>query len=326
MQCLVTGAAGFVGSHLVDALLAAGHTVTGLDSYYTGRKENLAHLADHPRFSMCEGDVTCPSPKLYETKWDRIYHLACPASPPHYQRDQVHTLRTSTHGVYNLLEVARQTGARFLFTSTSEIYGDPQVHPQPETYWGHVHTLGPRSCYDEGKRVGESYCFAFAHQHGTQVRIARIFNTFGPRMDPKDGRVVSNFILAALRDEPLQIYGTGAQTRSFMYVDDLVRGLIQLMESDLQCVPVNLGNPKEYTIADWAVFISQQVHSDAAPRIEYCEAAVDDPKQRKPDITRAAAHLGWEPRVAIEDGVAATIAYFRGTVAEETRAAKLHED
>ena len=322
MHCLVTGAAGFVGSNLVDALLAAGHTVIGVDNFYTGRRCNLAHLeSGAAKWRFIEADISVAG-ALNEADLgpiDRIYHLACPASPPHYQRDMVQTLLTGTHGTYNMLALAERLGARLLYTSTSEIYGDPEVHPQPETYWGNVNTLGPRSCYDEGKRVGEAYCYAFAKQRGSQVRIARIFNTFGPRMDPADGRVVSNFILAALRGEAMQIYGDGSQTRSFMYVDDLVRGLIALMESgdEVNCTPVNLGNPQEYTIRAWAEIVGRLIVEEKGVvpvPIKCIAASADDPKQRKPDIRRAKELLDWEPVVPVLEGVRKTVAYFASTL------------
>lgn len=314
MRCIVTGGAGFVGSHLVDALITAGHDVIVIDNLHTGSWNNLKHLEGYCNFSFIEADV---AEELHiEGSVDRIYHLACPASPPHYQEDMVKTLLTSTHGIYNILSLAKEKGAKVLFTSTSEIYGDPLVHPQPESYWGNVNTLGPRSCYDEGKRCAEAYCYAFVHQHNLQVRIARIFNTFGPRMNPEDGRVVSNFILAALRGEALKIYGDGKQTRSFMYVDDLVRGLMLLMESDdsMNCIPVNLGNPVEYTINSWADTIIDEVSKVTGvfenKGIHYMDAAVDDPRQRKPDISRASARLGWKPEKNVLDGVRETIRYF----------------
>jgi len=314
MRYVVTGGAGFVGSHLVDALITAGHEVVVVDNLHTGSWHNVSDLEDYCNFTFVEADVAgeidIPGPV------DRIYHLACPASPPHYQEDMVKTLLTSTHGTYNMLKLAKEKNARLLFTSTSEIYGDPLVHPQPESYWGNVNTLGPRSCYDEGKRCAEAYCYSFANQQKLQVRIARIFNTFGPRMNPEDGRVVSNFILAALRGEPLKIYGDGTQTRSFMYVDDLVRGLMLLMESDesMNCVPVNIGNPVEYTIRGWAETVIDEVNKfkgvDEDTAIECIEASVDDPKQRKPDISRAFEKLGWKPEVDVLDGVRKTIKYF----------------
>jgi UDP-glucuronate decarboxylase len=314
MRCVVTGGAGFVGSHLVDALITAGHEVIVIDNLHTGSWHNVSDLEDYCNFTFIEGDVKDDIDIPGQV--DRIYHLACPASPPHYQEDMVKTLLTSTHGTYNMLKLAKEKNARLLFTSTSEIYGDPLVHPQPESYWGNVNTLGPRSCYDEGKRCAEAYCYSFANQHNLQVRIARIFNTFGPRMNPEDGRVVSNFILAALRGEPLKIYGDGTQTRSFMYVDDLVRGLVLLMESDesMNCVPVNLGNPVEYTIRSWAETVINEVNKfkgvNENTGIECIEASVDDPKQRKPDITRAFEKLGWKPEVDVLDGVRKTIKYF----------------
>jgi UDP-glucuronate decarboxylase len=318
MRCLVTGGAGFVGSHLVDALITAGHDVLVVDNLHTGFWNNVKHLEGYCNFSFMEADV---AEELHiDGPIDRIYHLACPASPPHYQEDMVKTLLTSTHGIYNILSLAKDKGAKILFTSTSEIYGDPLVHPQPETYWGNVNTLGPRSCYDEGKRCAEAYCYAFANQHNLQVRIARIFNTFGPRMNPEDGRVVSNFILAALRGESLKIYGDGKQTRSFMYVDDLVQGLMLLMESDdsMNCVPVNIGNPVEYTIGNWAEIIIKEVNKFKSINnhvgIECIEASVDDPKQRKPDISRANEKLGWKPEVDVLQGVRQTIQYFSSFV------------
>jgi UDP-glucuronate decarboxylase len=309
MRILVSGAAGFVGSNLVDTLLEQGHSVIGVDNFYTGRPVNIAHLEHNPAFTFIEADIS--KPFSIDGPLDRIYHLACPASPPHYQRDMVQTLLTGSHGTYNMLKLAEETGARLLYTSTSEIYGDPEVHPQPETYWGNVNTVGPRSCYDEGKRVGESYCYAFS-QRGLEVRIARIFNTFGPRMDPADGRVVSNFILAALKGQPMIIYGDGTQTRSFMYVDDLVRGLLALMESNVR-VPVNLGNPQEYTIQEWAEVVGNRVAARTQTRVSvnYMEASVDDPKQRKPDITRAKELLDWEPRIPVMEGLERTITYFQ---------------
>ncbi len=306
-KVLVTGAAGFVGSHLCDQLLAQGDLVFALDNLYTGRKENLPQ---HSRLIWIPADVITPlTPEHQEIMGtvDQIYHLACPASPVHYQRDPVFTLKTSFLGTLHLLELAETWGSRILVASTSEVYGDPQVHPQPESYWGHVNPFGIRSCYDEGKRVGESLCFAF-RERGVDVRIARIFNTYGPRMTLDDGRVVSNLLVQALQGHSLTVYGTGSQTRSFCYVSDLVAGLMALMASQIRD-PVNLGNPAEFRILD----LAEQVRAliDPALPITFLPLPGDDPQRRCPDITLAKTQLGWHPQVSLGEGLSLTIADFR---------------
>jgi UDP-glucuronate decarboxylase len=304
MRVLVTGGAGFVGSHLVERLLGQGHEVTCFDNLYTGRLSNLARLTKEKALTVVFGDVCEP----YDFAVDRIYNLASPASPVHYQRDPVYTARTNLLGAMNVLELARRTGARVLQASTSEIYGDPLVHPQPETYWGNVNPIGPRSCYDESKRAAETLFADYSRFHGVDVRVARIFNTYGPRMRREDGRVVSNFIVQALRDEPLSIYGDGIQTRSFCFVSDLVEGLLRLMESDVDG-PVNIGNPAEFTMRQLATKVIALAES--ASQIEYRELPIDDPRQRQPDISIARQRLGWSPTVTLEEGLDLTIEYFR---------------
>lgn len=303
-RVLVTGGAGFVGSHLVDRLMEQGHEVVVIDNFFTGRKENVQHWIGHPNFELVTHDVVKP----FMREVDRIYHLACPASPPHYQFNPIKTIKTSVEGTLNMLGLAKRVGARVLLTSTSEVYGDPEEHPQKETYFGNVNTIGPRACYDEGKRVAETMMYAYESQENVEVRVARIFNTFGPRMHPNDGRVVSNFIIQALQKNPLYVYGNGLQTRSFQYVDDLVAGLMALMESDYS-KPVNIGNPEEYTIKDFATMIQQQVNPDSP--IEHLASTKDDPRKRKPDITLAKTKLGWSPQVSVADGLRQTIEYFR---------------
>jgi UDP-glucuronate decarboxylase len=309
-RILVTGGAGFIGSHLCERLLGAGHEVLCVDNYFTGSRSNVAHLMADPRFELLRHDVTFP---LY-VEVDQIYNLACPASPAHYQHDPVQTVKTSVHGAINVLGLAKRTGAKILQASTSEVYGDPQVHPQTEDYWGHVNPIGPRACYDEGKRCAETLFFDYHRQHGVRIKVARIFNTYGPRMRPDDGRVVSNFIVQALRGDPITIYGEGRQTRSFCYVDDLVDGLVRLMETDDAVTgPFNLGNPHEISIADLAGLVLRLTGS-AAPLVNR-PLPQDDPMQRRPDIARAAALLGWRPTVPVEDGLRRTIAYFAGIAA-----------
>ena len=309
-RVLVTGGAGFIGSHLCERLLGAGHEVLCVDNYFTGSRSNVAHLMADPRFELLRHDVTFP---LY-VEVDEIYNLACPASPVHYQHDPVQTVKTSVHGAINVLGLAKRTGAKILQASTSEVYGDPQVHPQTEDYWGHVNPIGPRACYDEGKRCAETLFFDYHRQQGVRIKVARIFNTYGPRMRPDDGRVVSNFIVQALRGDPITIYGEGRQTRSFCYVDDLVDGLIRLMETDDAVTgPVNLGNPHEISIADLAERVLRLTGS-AAPLVNR-PLPQDDPMQRRPDVARAEALLGWRPTVPFEEGLRRTIAYFAGTVA-----------
>jgi UDP-glucuronate decarboxylase len=306
-RVLVTGGAGFLGSHLIDRLLAAGHEVLCVDNYFTGTRENLAHVWNHERFEFIRHDVTFP---LF-VEVDQIYNLACPASPVHYQHDPVQTTKTSVHGAINMLGLAKRTGARIFQASTSEVYGDPAIHPQTEDYWGNVNPIGPRSCYDEGKRCAETLFFDYHRQHATEIKVARIFNTYGPRMHPSDGRVVSNFIVQALQGEPITIYGDGAQTRSFCYVDDLIRGFIALMESPAEITgPINLGNPGEFTIRE----LAEKVIAMTGARSELVELPLpaDDPRQRQPDITRARQHLGWEPSIMLDEGLNKTIAYFRG--------------
>ena len=307
-RILVTGGAGFLGSHLCERLVSEGHEVTCLDNFYTGHRENLNALLGHRRFELIRGDVN--DPPSFEV--DEIYHLACPASPIQYQRNPVRTIRTSVHGTLNLLDIARDAGARILIASTSEVYGDPEVHPQVEEYWGHVNPVGPRACYDEGKRCAEALAVSYARQYGLQVRIARIFNTYGPRLALDDGRVVSNFIVQALRNQPITLYGLGQQTRSFCYVSDMIDGLVRLMNSDCNAQPINLGNPAELTIADLAEKVRSLLGSSA--ELVYRDLPVDDPRQRQPDIGKARQQLLWEPRVNIDDGLAKTIQYFRQQV------------
>ena len=304
MRNLVTGGAGFVGSHLIDHLMHDGQEVLCLDNYFTGNKSNNLKWIGNPNFEIIRHDVT--EPLMVEV--DRIWHLACPASPVHYQYNPIKTSKTSFLGTYNMLGLAKRTKARFLMASTSEVYGDPEVHPQTETYNGSVNTMGIRSCYDEGKRIAETLCFDYKRIHGLDIRIARIFNTYGPRMDPNDGRVVSNFIVQALKNKPLTIYGDGSQTRSFCYVDDLVKGLIALMSSNFE-EPVNLGNPNEFTILELAKLIRKKLNQE----ISFVNLPLpqDDPKQRKPDITRAEKILNWSPSITIEYGLEKTINYFQ---------------
>ena len=310
-RVLVTGGAGFLGSHLIDRLLADGCEVICADNLFTGTKRNVAHLLGHPRFEFLRHDVTFP---LY-VEVDEIYNLACPASPIHYQHDPVQTTKTSVHGAINMLGLAKRVHARIFQASTSEVYGDPKVHPQPENYWGHVNPIGQRSCYDEGKRCAETLFFDYFRQYGLEIKVARIFNTYGPRMHPQDGRVVSNFIVQALRNEPITIYGEGQQTRSFCYVDDLIEGFVRLMATPPDFPgPVNLGNPSEFTIRQ----LAEQVISLTGSRSQlvFRPLPPDDPTQRQPDIALAREKLGWQPQVALRDGLLKTIAYFDGLLRE----------
>jgi UDP-glucuronate decarboxylase len=305
-RVLVTGGAGFLGSHLCDKLLQAGHEVLCVDNFYTGRRANIAHLTSHPYFEVLRHDICFP---LY-VEVDAIYNLACPASPIHYQFDPVQTTKTSVHGSINMLGLAKRVKAKILQASTSEVYGNPLVHPQPETYWGHVNPTGPRACYDEGKRCAETLFFDYYRQHDLRIKVARIFNTYGPKMNPNDGRVVSNFIVQALRGEDITVYGNGSQTRSFCYVDDLIEGLIALMQSADEVIgPLNLGNPVEFTMRETAEMVLRLTGSPS--RLVFRPLPQDDPVQRQPDITLARNVLGWEPKVAFEDGLRETIAYFR---------------
>ena len=310
-QVLVTGGAGFLGSHLCEVLVEEGADVLCLDNFYTGSRANVQHLAGKPNFELLRHDVTFP---LY-IEVDEVYNLACPASPIHYQHDPVQTTKTSVHGAINMLGLAKRTGAKILQASTSEVYGDPEEHPQPEHYWGHVNPIGPRSCYDEGKRCAETLFFDYHRQHNLPIKVARIFNTYGPRMHPDDGRVVSNFIVQALKGESLTIYGDGSQTRSFCYVDDLVAGLIRLMRTEDDCTgPVNLGNPDEFQIKQLAERVLALVGSRS--KIIYKELPQDDPQQRRPDITLAKAILNWQPSIALDDGLSRTVEYFRALLTQ----------
>lgn len=310
-RALVTGGAGFVGSHLCERLLSDGYEVLCVDNYYSSTKANIAHLFDHPRFEVIRHDVTFP---LY-VEVDEIYHLACPASPIHYQRDPVQTTKTAVHGSINMLGLAKRTGAKILLTSTSEVYGDPLEHPQNEDYWGNVNPIGPRACYDEGKRAAETLFFDYHRQHDLCIKVVRLFNTYGPRMHPNDGRVVSNFVVSALYGNPLTVYGSGEQTRSFCYIDDLVEGLIRMMNTDDSVTgPINLGNPGEFTIAQLARLVLEQTQSRST--LEYLPLPADDPVRRQPDITRAKDVLGWKPKVSLEAGLAPTIQYFTSLMSE----------
>jgi UDP-glucuronate decarboxylase len=310
-RILVTGGAGFLGSHLIDRLLKDGHEVLCIDNLFTGAKRNLEHLHGQPRFEFIRHDVTFP---LY-VEADEIYNLACPASPVHYQHDPVQTTKTSVHGAINLLGLAKRLKCRILQASTSEVYGDPAVHPQTEAYWGNVNPIGPRSCYDEGKRCAETLFFDYHRQHGLEIKVARIFNTYGPRMHPSDGRVVSNFIVQALKGEPITLYGDGKQTRSFCYVDDLIDGFIRLMASPSGFTgPVNLGNPVEFTMVELAELVIAETGS-SSPLVRQ-PLPQDDPKQRRPDISLAKEHLGWTPKIPLREGLKPTSSYFRALLSE----------
>ena len=305
MRILVAGGAGFLGSHLCDRLASDGHEVLVVDNLHTGSQLNLSHLAGNRKIEFRLGDIVDP----VKGEFDRIYNLACPGSPRHYQQNPIATARTNFIGVDNLLQLASQNGARFFQASTSEVYGDPLIHPQNEAYYGNVNPIGPRACYDEGKRIGETLCFDYHRQHGVEIKVARIFNTYGPRMNPDDGRVVSSFIVQALRNKPITIYGEGRQTRSFCYVDDLIDGILRLMESPQDVVgPINLGTPEEFTVRELAEIVIEMTGSRS--KIDYHVLPVDDPQQRQPDITKAKELLGWQPGIALRDGLTRTITYF----------------
>lgn len=305
-RCMVTGGSGFLGSHLCERLLDMGHEVICVDNFFTGTKDNIQHLLKNPRFELIRHDVTFP---LY-VEVDEIYNLACPASPVHYQHDPVQTIKTSVHGAINMLGLAKRLGCRILQASTSEVYGDPEVHPQPESYWGRVNPIGLRSCYDEGKRCAETLFFDYRRQHNMDAKVMRIFNTYGPRMHLNDGRVVSNFIVQALKGEPITIFGDGAQTRSFCYVDDLIEAMIRLMEMPPEFSgPINIGNPGEFSMLELAKKVLAQVGGKST--IEFHPLPKDDPKQRQPDIALARKELDWNPAVSLDEGLKPTIAYFR---------------
>ncbi len=309
-RVLVTGGAGFLGSHLCERLLNEGDDVLCVDNFFTGSKRNILHLLDNPHFELIRHDITFP---LY-VEVDEIYNLACPASPVHYQFDPVQTTKTSVHGAINMLGLAKRVRAKIFQASTSEVYGDPQMHPQPESYWGHVNPIGFRSCYDEGKRCAETLFFDYRRQHNLRIKVARIFNTYGPHMHPNDGRVVSNFIVQALQNQPITIYGDGSQTRSFCYVDDLIEAFVRLMASDDDFTgPVNTGNPGEFTIKELAEKVVSMIGSKS--QLEYKPLPQDDPTQRRPDITLAKEKLGWDPKIRLEEGLVKTIAYFRELLA-----------
>ena len=308
-RVLVTGGAGFLGSHLCDILLKEGNEVICLDNCFTGQKRNIHHLLDNKRFEFLRHDITIP----ISLEVDQIYNLACPASPVHYQYDPVQTLKTSVHGAINMLDLAKRTGARILQASTSEVYGDPEIHPQPESYWGKVNPIGIRSCYDEGKRCAETLFFDYHRQYGVDIKVVRIFNTYGPRMHPGDGRVVSNFIMQALKGEDITIYGDGSQTRSFCFYSDLLRAMHSMMNSDVGFLgPVNTGNPSEFTIKELADLVVEKVGSKS--KVVYHDLPQDDPKQRKPNIDLAKDKLDWNPRVSLSDGLDETIIFFKGII------------
>jgi UDP-glucuronate decarboxylase len=304
-RILVTGGAGFLGSHLCDRLIKDGHEVICMDDFFTGSRANVAHLMDSPRFELVRGDVN----ERVVIDVDEVYHLACPASPIHYQRNPVRTIRTCVIGTLNMLELCREVQGKLLIASTSEVYGDPTMHPQPESYWGNVNPIGPRACYDEGKRCAEAVAISFSRQYRVPLRIPRIFNTYGPRMHVNDGRVISNFVVQALRNEPITIYGDGRQTRSFCFVTDLIEGFVRLMDAELDATPVNLGNPDEHTIEELARRVILLTGSSS--RVEHMPLPTDDPVRRRPDISLARARLSWQPTVPIDEGLTATIDYFR---------------